>query len=308
MIFDYRLHVFRTVARTLNFHRAAEVLHISQPAVSRHVRELEKLIGADVFDRSARQIQLTAAGKIVFRYAMQITELYGALEVELSELMEELHGGFRLGASTTIAQYLVPALLAKFRKEHPSIQVHLTSLNSHDVEQKQLEHEVDLGLIEGERRLGTLRYSPWLKDTLILVTRPGNPLMKSSRLKIQHLKQLPWVRREPGSGTADITRRALAARGVDAESLNVTVHLSSSEAIKRYLMNSDTFAFLSRHAVLSELSRGELIEVEVEKLLIRRQLWIVERVGETPPLAKMFMNHFLRTPEGHLSRARRKPD
>lgn len=288
---DTRLHIFRTVAKTLNFHRAAEQLELTQPAVSRQILELEKQVKASLFDRSQRQIRLTPAGQLMLKYADRISELYETMEVELSLLGNEVRGDFRLGASTTIAHYIIPYLLASFRREYPVLGIQLETANSHEIEQQLVDHKIDLGLIEGKDRLKSLNYLPFLKDQLVLVTRPPNARRLNSPLKVSQLKNLPWVMREAGSGTADMTRHALAAKGLNAEDLNVTMYLGSSEAIKCYLLCSDTFAILSRNVVKPELERGLLIEVEVEGLNIQRQLWMVHRAGEPTPLARRFMDH-----------------
>lgn len=288
---DTRLHVFRAVAKALNFHRAAEQLQLTQPAVSRQIQELEKQVKAELFDRSQRQIRLTPAGLLMLKHADRIAEMYETMEVELGLLGDELRGDFRLGASTTIAHYIIPYLLASFRKEHPVLGIQLETANSHEIEQQLVDHRIDFGLIEGEARLKSLRYLPFLKDQLVLVTRPPNARRLAGPLKLAHLRDLAWVVREPGSGTADVTRHALAAKGVNVDELKVTMSLGSSEAIKCYLLCSDTCAILSRNVVKLELERGLLVEVGVEGLSIQRQLWMVHRAGEPTPLARRFMEH-----------------
>lgn len=288
---DTRLHVFRTVAKALNFHRAAEQLQLTQPAVTRQVQELEKHLRTELFDRSQRQIRLTPAGQLMLKHADRISEMYDRMQAELALLGNELRGDFRLGASTTIAHYIIPYLLASFRKEHPVLGIQLETANSHEIEQQLVDHRIDFGLIEGEARLKSLSYLPFLKDQLILVTRPANARRLTAPLRVTQLRDLAWVVRETGSGTADVTRRALAAKGVNAEDLKITMSLGSSEAIKCYLLCSDTCAILSRNVVKLELERGLLTEVEVEDLAIQRQLWMVHRQGEPTPLARHFMDH-----------------
>lgn len=285
---DFRLRVFYTVAQTLNFNRAAEQLNISQPAVTKHIRELEQQYDVTLFDRSKKQIKLTKAGEIVQQHAHSIFEQYQKLEFDINLLQNKTEGTLHIGASTTIAQYVIPAYLALFHQRFPEIKIELTNANSQQIEQLLEEKRIDLGLVEGSIHHGGMKYSPFLKDEIVLVTRLKNALGRNLLTKDQLLK-IPILTRESGSGTSDIIDHHLAQLGINPADLNIQMQLGSTESIKNYLFRSDTFAFLSIYSVHQELLDDRLTVVDVEGLDMERTFSFVLRQGQPIPLVKLFM-------------------
>lgn len=170
---DFRLKVFITAARTLSFTRTAEQLYISQPAVSKHIGELESRYKVQLFARRGSRLELTDAGRTMLEAAERLADDYRRLEYEMSLCASLTEGELRLGASTTIAQYLLPPILARFTTRFPGVRVSLLSGNSSEVEQALGEHAVDLGMVESVSRRQGLHYTFFAPDELVLVTRTG---------------------------------------------------------------------------------------------------------------------------------------
>jgi DNA-binding transcriptional LysR family regulator len=287
---DFRLRVFYTVAQALNFNRAAEQLNISQPAVTRHIKELEQLYHTTLFDRSKKQIILTRSGEVLLQHAHLIFEQYQKLEFDLNLLQNKTDGILHIGASTTIAQYVIPPYLAQFHQRFPDINIELTNGNSLIIEQLLVDKKIELGLAEGALHTNTsLKYTTFLRDEIVLVTRSKNNSLKKRLIDVRELPGLPLLTRESGSGTSEIIGDHLQAAGIDLRQLNIHMQLGSTESIKNYLLYSDTFAFLSIYSVRQELADDRLTIIEIEGFSIERVFSFVYRQGQPSPLSQLFM-------------------
>ena len=166
---DFRLRVFSSVAKNLSFTKASQELFISQPAITKHIQELETMYQTRLFERMGNKILLTDAGRLLLEHCEKILEDYGRLEYEMNLLRNEHTGELRLGASTTIAQYVLPPLLARFIEKFPQVSLSLFSGNSSEVEKALQEHRIDLALVEGNTRQPNLKYTPFLQDELVAI-------------------------------------------------------------------------------------------------------------------------------------------
>lgn len=292
-MFDFRLKVFRTVARRLNFTRAAEELFITQPAITKHIQEIEKHFQMQLFQRNGTRITLTPAGHTLLKYADEIFELYRHLEIDLHALNREHSGLLRIGASTTVAQYVLPPVMADFHQRFKEVSIRLQAGNTEEIEKALLSKEIDLGIIEGHSKTATIAYTPFIQDEIVLVTRAGSP-MASREISLTELLQIPLLVREPGSGTQEVIHHALKKLGVNPASLTVEMELNSTESIKLYLLNSDCMAFVSLHALLKELKAGECSIVDVKGLHIERYFYMIRLQGASDSLSDLFSNFALR--------------
>lgn len=285
---DFRLKVFLTAARTLNFTKCAEQLYISQPAVSKNISELEKHYGVKLFTRRGSSLELTDAGRVLEQWSERITSLYFQLEHEMSLLGEFTHGELRIGASTTIAQYVLPSLIAKFTHCYPDIKISMISDNSERIEHALFAHEIDLGFVENISRRGGLHYEHFADDNLVVVS--GSKGKIKGKISIEEFRNQQFVLREKGSGTLELISRRLSAAGVSISGLNAVAFLGSSEAIKSYVESSDALAIISIAAVRKEISTGHLRVIEVEGLDFEREFASVSCQGEYNSLAERFLN------------------
>ncbi len=288
MVFDFRLKVFYVVAEKLSFTKAAGELFITQPAVTRHIGELESQLDARLFDRNGNSIALTPAGQILMNYARRIFGLYAELENELAQLRNISSGTLRLGASTTLAQYVLPEIIAAFRKMYPLLHINLLTGNTAAVESHLLTSKIDMALVEGVSRDVRLSYEPFAKDEVVLVARTGSRLFPKSEIRAEQLYQVPLVFREHGSGTLDAIYRSLQKAGVDTRQLKTDIHLDSTESIKRYILSSDSAAFLSLHAISKELRQNELSIIDIKGVEIPRTFQFIHLQGQISGICMLF--------------------
>ncbi len=286
---DFRLKVFQSVAKNLSFTKASQDLFISQPAITKHIQELESTYQTRLFDRQGSKICLTESGKLLLEHCERILDDYKRLEYEMHLLHNEYKGGLRLGASTTIAQYVLPPLLASFIKKFPHISLSLTNGNTRDIEAALQEHSIDLGLVEGVFRLPNLKYTTFLEDELVAVTRMGSKLPVDDEITPEDLLNLPLVLRERGSGTLDVFERALLQHNIKLSSLQVLIYLGSTESIKLFLEHTDCLGIVSIRSITRELYSGQLRVVEIKGMPMLRDFSFAQPQGQDSGLAQVFM-------------------
>jgi LysR family transcriptional regulator, transcriptional activator of the cysJI operon len=290
---DYRDKVFLQVAEVLNISKAAERLFISQPAVSKHIQELENRLNIPLFERKGNRIYLTRAGKLTFRHLKHIKQQYQELEFELSQLNNTFKGTIRIGASSTITQYVIPPVIATFHTRYPDIKLILLNGNSEEMTQKLLNDEIDLALVENESSLQNIRYIDFLNDEIIAVTGSESLYARRRQLSLEELVQAPIVLREAGSGTLEVTRKALKQVRITPERLNVILNLGSTEAIKNFLTEFDGIALISEKAVRKEIQLKEIVRLKMSQIVITRQFRIALRKGPEMKLNKLFSDFLL---------------
>ena len=287
---DFRLKVFLAAARTLSFTRAAAQLCISQPAVSKHIRELESRYKVPLFDRCGSRLALTEAGRTLLASAERLSEGYRRLEYEMSLCASRVEGELRLGASTTVAQYVLPPVLARFTARFPGVRVSMRSDNSDGVEQALLHGEIDLGVVESIRRRQGLHYTLFRHDELVLVARPGGPYARVETVTPETLCRIPLVLRENGSGTLEVIAAALGAHGIRLPQLQVVMRLGTTEGIKAFVRHSDAMAIVSVASVVDELRSGALRIVDIEGLPLTRDFLFVHAAAEPARLPGQFIS------------------
>lgn len=301
---DFRLKVFYSVAKHLSFTQASKELYISQPAITKHIRELESLYGVRLFDRLGNKISLTDAGKLMLEHCEQILAAYRRLEYDMNLLKNEWTGDLRLGASTTISQYVLPPILARFTEKYPKVNVTLMDTNSRNIEQALQNHDIDLGLVEGVFRLPSLKYEPFLHDELVPVVGTQSKLALKDEIGLDELQQLPLVLRERGSGTLDAIEMAFDEVGLKLSSMNVRLYLGGTESIKSFLRCSDSLGIVSLQAVAPELRRGDFKIIDIKGMQIKRHFCFVHLQGQEEPSSINFMRFVYqyleeRKTEGH---------
>jgi DNA-binding transcriptional LysR family regulator len=284
---DFRLKVFYTVAKRLSFTKAGAELFITQPAVTKHIHELENEYKAKLFERKGNRINLTRAGELLLSHAEMIFQLDANVAFEINALSKRQEGILHLGSSTTVSQYIVAPLLAQFRNKFPGIQLSLMTANTEQVVSK----EIELGIIEGYSKNAEISYHPFLKDELVLVCSSKHPLARRSELKTEELKTIRFVQREFGSGTLEVIEHALKKAGINPSELQTEIRMDSTESIKLYLMHAPCMAFISVHAITDEVKKGDLKIIDVKNLVIERSFYIIGLHGKITGPADLFF-HF----------------
>jgi len=293
-MFNFRLKVFYTVARRLSFTKAAEELLITQPAVTKHIKELESLFNIALFDRKGNKVTLSPAGQVLLKHTEGIQDVYRQIEFDLHQFNKTLKGTLQVGSSTSITQYILPPLLARFHKIHQDIKIKLFNGNSEQIEQALLNKSIEIGIIESKSKRREINYVPFLKDEIVLVCGSKNKLVKKDEIKPENLKDIRLLLREPGSGTLEVITDALKQEGIGLGDLKVEMQLGSTEAIKSYLQHSDCMAFLSLHAVLKELESGTLKIIEIKKMPIHRNFYFITPQGPEGGLSALLIQFLIR--------------
>ena len=267
---DRRLQVFHTVAKFLSFTKAADALFMTQPAVTFQVKQLEEHWDTRLFDRAQGRITLTPAGEVAFGYAARILALSDELDARLKEMTGQEAGPLHIGASTTIAEYLLPRILGEFKARHPAVVPSLFVGNSEEVQQRVAERTLDLGFVEGDTHHASLATQPCCEDELQVVCAPGHPLAGRRSVSPAELAEMPYVGREAGSGTREVIDNYLRKHGVAIEALHVVMEASSPEALKGIAATGLGFAIVSRATVEMEVRLGVLAAVPLAPPLMRR--------------------------------------
>lgn len=285
---DFRLKVFRSVASNLSFTKASQELFITQPAITKHIQELESQYKAQLFERLGNKISLTPAGQLLMEHSERILAGYKQLEYKMNLLHDEHSGELRLGASTTIAQYVLPSLLAIFTEKFPLIRITLINGNSRDIEKALQEHQIDLGMVEGNVRLPNLKYTDYLQDELVALAHTHSKLARRDELSIEELRETPLVLRERGSGTLDVLETALQAHNIKLSDLNIRMHLGSTESIKRFLEKTESMGIVSIRSISRELMAGMFKVIEIEELQMQRSFSFACLHGNESGLVQFF--------------------
>jgi len=266
---DRRLQVFHAVAKQMSFTKAAEVLFMTQPAVTFQIKQLEEHFNPRLFERGHGKISLTPAGEVVLEYAERILSLSAELETRLREMTGRLSGPLLIGASMTIAEFLLPRVLGQFKSQYPDVQAKLTVANSEAIESRVAEHTLDIGLIEATSHHNSLVTEVCCEDELQVVVAPGHPLAKEKALTPQQLKEHPFIIRETGSGTRQYTDLYFKNAGMSTSDLKIVMELGSSESVKGVVSTGLGYSILSRLTVAKELKLGELVAVPLQPRLQR---------------------------------------
>jgi DNA-binding transcriptional LysR family regulator len=288
-VLSIRHQIFIQVALHLSFSKASEILFISQPAVSKHIKNLEYEYKMALFERKGTQISLTPAGEVLLKNLLQAKEIQENLVFEMSALQNEADadGQLRLGASTTVALYVLPKILSAFHRAYPNIEISLMNRNSTNILKALVSRDIDLGIIEGSKSYSEVEYSPFLVDEIIPVCSSLSDWKNQSPLPIQKLKDVPIVLREYGSGTLATLTQSLLKHNIRITDLKVKVRLGGTEALKNFLLQDTGLGFLPERSVKKELEAGELYRVEIAGLKMERDFSFIQRQGED--------NHKLRT-------------
>lgn len=295
-MFDFRLKVFYVVAKRLNFTKAAAELYISQPAVSKHIQELETYYATKLFHRNGSRIRLTKTGAHLLKNTEKLMELHRRIDIEMAAHENNSKGTLKIGASTTVAQYYLPKYIASFRQKYPDIQVSMVSNNTEAIENMLTENQIDLGIVEGQSKRQNIKYNPITKDEIVLCTRTSNQLIRKPLISIEELKNLPLILRESGSGSLDVIASILSQHGVNISGLKKEIELQSTESIKSYLLHSDSFAFLSIHSIFKELRDNELRIIDIKGLEFERSFFGIVNQGDMHKLQELFFDHISALP------------
>ena len=274
---DRRLQVFHAVARLLSFTKAAEVLHMTQPAVTFQIRQLEEQFDTRLFDRAHNRVSLTEAGHVAFEYAETIFEKYSELENAIREITGNISGSLTLGASTTISEYMLPALLGDFNAKNPDVLLRLRVSNTEGIVSMVENNVIDLGVVEGPVTNKNLLVEVCRKDDLVVVVPPDHELADLKSVSVEKMLEYPFICREEGSGTREVIAEHLKDQGVSKHALKSCLELGSPEAIKGAIQAGMGVSVLSSVSLAKELKLGVLKTVPLDPPLSREFSFVRQR-------------------------------
>jgi DNA-binding transcriptional LysR family regulator len=266
---DRRLQVFHTVARLLSFTKAAEALHMTQPAVTFQVRQLEEYFNTRLFDRTHNRISLTEAGARVYQYADKIFEIYSEMENAVREMTGEISGSVTIGASTTIAEYMLPALLGDFRAKYPEVSIHLKVANTDGIVSMVENNAIDLGVVEAPVSNKNLVVDECRRDFLVAIVPPGHAKAGLKKITLDELLEYPFICREEGSGTREVINEYMAGEANCQACMNIAMELGSPEAVKGAVEAGMGISVVSNATIQKELRLGTLVAIDLDPPLDR---------------------------------------
>lgn len=271
------LRIFAAVATTQSFSHAAKTLYISQPAVSKGIRQLESQLGMELVDRSMPIFTLTESGRLLHQHALHIFAAEHAAEVALEELQGLVRGSLALGASQTIGTYLLPPLMGQFHRQYPGVRLSLEILNTHQIVERLRSAPLDLAFVEGPVTSNNLTITPWRVDRLVIIAPPDHPLVTQSSLTLEQITTEPFIMREAGSGTRENIETAMRERGLH---LNIAMELGSNSAVKEAVSAGLGISIVSEATIKLERAVGTVAVVDVPDFTLERslrQLSVAER-------------------------------
>lgn len=284
---DRQLQVFVTVVEMGNFSRAAEELHMTQPAVSQYIQSFERTMGIKLLERTNKFVRLNKAGEIVYHHAKEILGLYTKMHYLIDDLTNNTSGPLSIGSSYTFGEYVLPHIIAKMHKEYPLIIPTITIGNTNEIANLVLGNQLDVGIVEGEFKDKHLVIEPFAKDSMYLVASPKHRLaQKNSKISISELEEETWIVREKGSGTREVTEKMFRLCEMNPKN---TLEFGSTQLIKESIEAGIGISLLSYWAIRKECSMGTLSIINLKQLPIIRTFSIVLR----SPFQTKSLNVFL---------------
>jgi DNA-binding transcriptional LysR family regulator len=273
------LRVFITAAEELNFSRAAARLHLSQSAVSQNIQSIEKGYGIELFVRHGRSVQLSEVGQAILPMAREVLNAMRLLEDALINVKGEVAGELTIGCSTTSGKYILPSLLAAFRREYPLVRSRVAISARSTVTERLLDQTLAMGMMSRRIDHRDLEYMPLLEDRVILIVPTDHPWGNYGRALPADLLDQPFIRREDSSGTREVVNNALKENGVMPDTLNVVLELGNAEAIEMAVEEGIGIAFVSEMVAARGLSLGKIKQVEIEGLEIKQRIYMYRHVN-----------------------------
>lgn len=284
-----QIQVFAAVARHQSFTRAGQELHLSQPAVSMQIKQMEEQVGLPLFEQVGRKIYLTEAGRELARYSTAIAQQLDEAAQVINDLKGLAGGHLHIAVATTGA-YIAPYLLAAFARLHPQLKVSMDVTNREALLHQLADNEVDLAIMGRPPEELALEATAFLDNPLVVIAPPGHPLAQRPRIPLRDLAEYPFIVREAGSGTRSAAERFFSKAGV---SLQTSMEMSSHEAIKHAVRAGMGLGIASLHTIREELTAGHLVILAVQGLPIQRHWYLVHRQGKRLSAAAQAFRDFL---------------
>lgn len=263
------LKTFVTLVEVKNFTKTAEILLMSQPSVSLHIKNLEKEFQTKLFERSPKYLKVTPTGEILYDCAVQMITLYEQTRQHILEHHHAIKGDLKIGASFTIGEYILPPLLLELQTTHPDLALQVTIGNTEEVVESVRRYQVDIGLIEGQTNDKEISVHPFMEDELFVVSSAKHPLANKEKVPMKDLQNQAWITREIGSGTREYLDHVIRSNALKVGAL---LSISSNQAIKETVINGMGLTLLSKCVIERDIQAGNLSAITLEKEVFKRTL------------------------------------
>lgn len=290
MRLDY-LKVFSVVANNKSFSKTARELHLSQSTVSAQIKQLEEQWDCQLFERTTTKVTLTDAGEVLYQQVDKFISLMNETGNALQQLKGFVHGELTIGASLTIGGYVLPYVLAEFHQLYPKVKLSIKLDNSNEIIKKLINHEVNLGFIESTTPYPALKQMPFAKDELIIISSVAEPFTSSSVITLDELQSIPFIMREPGSGTRQVIEESLRENNINPDQLNIMMEFEQTESIKSAVEAGLGISILSKSAVKKELELNSLRQLKIEGLSLTRNFYIVYQEALLQQTSQKLIEH-----------------
>jgi DNA-binding transcriptional LysR family regulator len=285
---ESRLKIFHTVAQLKSFTKAAQVLNLTQPAITFQIKNLEDHFQTRLFYRDANKISLTPSGKVFFRHVKNILDEYETAKKELAKVSGKIRGEIRIGIASLLGKYLLPKLIGHFKNEHSLIEISMLVGNSGKLIQELKEHALDLVIVSEPISAQHFIVRPFLDDELVVIINPHHKWAQREFIEMDDLLTESFIDREEGSGTREVFKNFLSTRNVSLKNLNLIMTMGSSEAVKSAVESGVAYGIVSNMAVRREIKMGLLKQVKIKDAVLKRKFLIVY-----PP--KQYNRHLIAT-------------
>jgi len=276
-----KLQAFLYAAESLSFSEAAKQLHLSQPTISHHIKSLEQELGVELFTRSGSGLKLTDAGRLLMSQAGKLLREANAVEQMMDSLQEKIAGQITIACSTTTGKYVLPQVAARFHKQHPGVKISILACTQENVVPRLMKEEADLGVVSYDVCGGEVECQEFFQDHIILIVPADHPWAARQHIEPSELLKIPFIIREPTSGTRKVMLAELGKHGIGLEEMDIFLEVGNAEAIVKTVEAGFGVSFVSRFAAGWALDRGTVVEVPVAGFDLRRKLYMVRNKMQT---------------------------
>lgn len=290
----HQLHIFYTVAQRGSFSSAAQSLHMTQPAVTMQVQSLEEYFGTKLFIRSTKKVELSEAGQALFPFAQRSIELIKETDMTMSKFTHMLQGRLALGASLTFGEYILPRILGPFGKEYPKISVQMKVMNTAQILEEIIHHQLTFGLVEASIHHPDVHTEAVLSDELKLIVPKDHPLLDLETITLDQAMEYPFVLREQGSGTRQVMEEEIIKKQKNPKSMNIVMELGSTGAVKSAVEAGLGISILSQSSVKHEVALGLIHIREIEGIQFTRDFYSIYLKSTLLPISAVTFLTFLR--------------
>lgn len=291
---DFRLKIFHTVAQVKSFTKAAEILGLTQPAITFQMKNLEEEFRTRLFNRDQNRITLTETGKILCRYAEKILDEYEKANDEIAKVTGKLGGEIRIGVASLLGKYVLPKLIGMFKQKYPNIKIIMLVGDSAQLIQKIQEHTLDLIIVSEPVSVKNFVVKPFIDDEIVVIVHPEHKWAMRDHIEVEDFVNEPFIAREPGSGLREVYKHFLSSRNISLKNLNIVMTLGSSEALKSAVESGVGFSIISNIAVNREIELGLLKLIPVRRMNLKRRFLVVYPIKQyRKHVIDVFMNYVL---------------